>query len=367
MRVTAAVVASRGAEFELRELELVDPGPGQVLVRIKAVGICQSDLSVKDYAFGAVMPIVLGHEGAGIVEKVGEGVSHVAPGDHVVLSYGYCGACVPCSEDAHSYCTNFHALNWGGNLPDGRSPYLDGETPVAGMFFAQSSFSTYALALENNTVKVASDLPLEWLAPLGCGVQTGAGTVLNGLKPPAGKSLAVFGAGSVGLSALMAAAHLGCTPLVAIDLDDGRLALAKELGATHTLRGDAPNLAATLREMVPGGLNYTVDTTGVPAIMRAAIDALAPRGTCALIAMPKPGTEASFMPGPLLSGRSIMGFIEGNADPQVFIPEMIDLHRAGRFPFEKLVTTFDFADINHAVAEMRSGRTIKPVLLMAEG
>lgn len=363
MRITAAVLEARATPFVMRELALAEPGPGQIRVRIHAVGICHTDLSVADHEFGTPLPMVLGHEGAGIVEAVGPEVSSIAPGDRVVLSYAACRACAACDDGSPQYCSQFMALNWSGLLHDGRPPFEADGAPVFGAFFAQSSFATHALALATNAVKVDDRLSFALLAPLGCGMQTGAGTVLNTLRPATGQSLVVFGTGGVGLAALMAARSAGCAPLIAVDLDDGRLALARELGATDTLRGDVPDLAAAIRAIAPDGVDFTIDTTGAPEVIRVASDVLAARGTCALLAVTG-AMEASFVPGAMLGGRSIRGVIEGDADPHAFVPRMIAMHAAGDFPFDRLVKTYPFARINEAVADMRAGRTIKPVLLL---
>jgi aryl-alcohol dehydrogenase len=361
---TAAVLRQRGAPFALEQVALAAPGPGQLLIEIRACGICHTDVGVQNYEQGTPLPHVLGHEGAGIVRAVGDGVEGLAIGDHVVLSYASCGQCKNCTHDAPQYCANFMALNYSGHLPDGAVPMQGPGGDVFGAFFGQSSFATHALAYARNTVKVAKDLDWRVLGPLGCGMQTGSGTVYNSLKPQAGQSLAVMGAGSVGLAALMAAADLGCTPLIAIDKNPERLALARELGATHTLPADGRDLMAALREIVPTGIDFIVDTTGVGPVIRAGLEALASRGQLAMLAVTPPGTEITINPNILLGGRHLRGAVEGDADPRTFIPWLIERYRAGRFPHDKLIATYPFARINDAIADMRAGKVIKPVLLM---
>jgi aryl-alcohol dehydrogenase len=236
--------------------------------------------------------------------------------------------------------------------------------PVFGAFFGQSSFATHAIAYERNTVKVDADLGWDILAPFGCGMQTGAGTVYNSLAPQPGSSLAVFGTGSVGLAALLAAADLGCTPLIAVDRNADRLALAHALGATHSILADGRDLNAAIRAIIPDGLNFIVDTTGVPAVVRSGTEALTARGQMAMLAVTPPGTELTIGSNILLGGRALRGAVEGDADPRSFIPQMIARHRAGRFPHDRMITTYPFSAINEAVADMKAGRVIKPVLLM---
>ena len=364
MQVQAAVISHFGQPFEVKSLELAAPSDDEVLVRLMAVGVCHSDVACQHGAFAPPLPMVLGHEGSGVVERVGANVSHVRPGDHVVLSYASCGACARCGIGEPQYCHEFGLRNFKGWRSNGEPSFKDGDATVWGGFFGQSSFATYALATARNTVRVAPHLPLEILGPLGCGLQTGAGTVLNTLKPTPGSSMVVFGVGTVGMAAMMAGIASDCGTVVAVDVHDGRLALARELGATHSVRGDAPDLLKQLQAIVPAGSNYTVDTSGKPSSIRAAIDILAPRGTCAVLAV-APGTEVTFMPSMLLAGRAILGVTEGDADPQDFIPRMIELFEAGRFPFDRLVKFYTLDQINEAIADMHRGTTIKPILRLS--
>ncbi len=361
---TAAVLRARGAPYALEAVTLAAPGPGQVLVEIRACGICHTDVGVQNYEQGLPLPQVLGHEGAGIVRAIGEGVGNVDIGDHVVLSYASCGHCGNCTDDHPQYCSDFMLLNYAGLLSDGRVPMQAAGGAVYGGFFGQSSFATHAIAYARNTVKIPPDLDFALAAPFGCGMQTGAGTVYNSLAPRAGQSLAVFGTGSVGLAALMAAVDSGCSPVIAVDINQERIDLALQLGASHGILSDPSRLAADLRAILPTGVDFIVDTTGIAAIIRAGTEALASRGQLAVLAVTPPGTEVSINPNLLLGGKSIRGAVEGDADPQVFIPELIERHRAGRFPHDRLITTYPFSAINEAVADMRAGRVIKPVLVM---
>ena len=360
----AAVLHARGAPYQLERVELADPGPGQILVKIAACGICFTDVGVQRYEQGTPLPHVLGHEGAGTVLAVGEGVSHVQPGDRVVLSYASCGACPNCSHDHPQYCANFMALNYGGVLPDGSVPMQAQGQPVYGGFFGQSSFATHAIAYARNTVKLPDDVPFALAAPFGCGLQTGAGTAYNTLDVQPQHSFAVLGAGSVGLASLLAAVDRGCHTIIAVDRVAERLALARRLGATHTLLADGQDLVAGLRAIIATGIDRIVDTTGVSAVIRSGLEALASRGELAMLAVTAPGTEITFNPNTLLGGRALKGAVEGDADPQAFIPWLIGRHRAGRFNHAPLVSEYPFSAINEAVADMASGKAVKPVLIM---
>jgi aryl-alcohol dehydrogenase len=267
MEITAAVVHEKGGAFSSEALELDPPRDDELIVRITATGMCHTDLICRDQWSRVPVPGDRGHSGAGVVEEVGKGITKVQPGDHVVLTFLSCGACLNCQRGRPAYCRSLYELNFGGARPDGsttlRTP--DGQ-PVHGRFFGQSSFGTHALASERNTVKVPDDIPLEILGPLGCGVQTGAGTVLNSLQPGIGDSIAVFGAGAVGLSAVMAARVAACDPLIAVDLKPNRLELATALGASHTVNAAETDPVEAIAELTGGGANYTVDTTGSPAV-----------------------------------------------------------------------------------------------------
>lgn len=365
MKITAAVVNEKSAPFQLEELEIEEPRTDEVLVRIVATGVCHTDLIIREQYYPVPLPVVLGHEGAGIVEKVGASVKKVQPGDHVVLSFFSCGNCANCQQGRPGYCLNFFNANFSGARLDGSIGLKEGNHPVHGHFFGQSSFATYALAAERNVVKVRKDVPLELLGPLGCGVQTGAGSVLNSLRPEAGSSIAVFGAGSVGLSAVMAAKVAGCTTIVSVDVRPQRLALARELGATHTINVAERDAIEEIQKIVAGGVNYALETTGVAKVFRQAVDALAVRGVCGLIGAAPLGTEVSLdMSTMLLFGRTVVGLVEGDSIAEVFIPRLIELYLQGRFPFDKLITFYPFDKIEQASRDSEHGTTLKAVVRM---
>ncbi|MEW6444262.1 MAG: NAD(P)-dependent alcohol dehydrogenase [bacterium] len=350
--IQAAVLRSRGGPLQIESLELEGPRDDEVLVRIVASGICHTDLLFVDDWDEADDPVVLGHEGAGIVERTGRRVKSVGPGDPVVLSYQSCGRCVPCRAGRPADCDRFYEANFGFNRLDGSNALR--RSGVRGHFFGQSSFATHVLATERNLVKVADDLPLELLAPLGCGLQTGAGTVMSSLAVPKGASIVVFGTGAVGLAAVMAARIVGATPIIGVDIVPGRLALARELGAGHAIDNRREDVAARIAQITGSGVDYVVETTGSPEMHRLAIDVLNPHGTVALLT----GESGAALP----QGRRTLGIREGDAVPQRFIPDLIGLYRAGEFPFDRLVKLYDFGDINRAMADARRGDTVKPVL-----
>ncbi|MFJ6080279.1 NAD(P)-dependent alcohol dehydrogenase [Streptomyces sp. NPDC092369] len=360
----AAVVESGGAPFTLTDVELAEPGPHEALVRVVATGVCHTDLGAASGGLPFPLPGVLGHEGAGVVEEVGSAVTAVAPGDHVVLSFTSCGDCRNCQGGHPAYCATWLPLNLiGGRRADGSSTISRDGQPLGGHFFGQSAFAQRALADERSLVRVDPDVPLESIAPLGCGVQTGVGAVWNVLKPRLGDTVVVLGAGAVGLSAVMAAALTPATGIIAVDRVAERLALARELGATHTVDAGAADVVGALAEITGArGVDGIVETTGNVAVLRQGVDALAARGTLVVVGAPPFGTEVALDVNGLLGGKRVVGLTLGDAETQSFIPALVRLVQEGRLPLHRLITTYPFADIDQAVRDMRAGKTIKPVL-----
>jgi aryl-alcohol dehydrogenase len=341
-QIKAAVVREKGGPFKVETLTLEAPRRDEVLVKVVATGLCHTDMVARDKGYPVPHPIVLGHEGAGIVESVGADVVKVAPGDSVVLTFLTCGRCKPCRLGRMAHCEKTFPLSFGGARLDGSTATVDGDGErVHDHFFGQSSFATYALANERNVVKVGSDVPLELLGPLGCGIQTGAGAVMNALNVRPGTSFASFGAGAVGCSAVMAARAVGATTIVAIDIVPSRLEMAKELGATHAINSK--------------------QTDPVEAI-----EALGSLGTCGIVGAEPLGSEVSFdVNNLMLPGKGIRGILEGESIPDIFIPQLIELNVQGRFPFEKLTKFYSLDQINQAAQDSEQGGTIKPIIRLS--
>jgi aryl-alcohol dehydrogenase len=363
--VTAAVVESGGAAFALEDLELGGLQATEVRVRITASGICHTDLLIRDGSFPTPMPVVLGHEGAGVVEEVGASVTRVAPGDRVGLSYASCGCCAACAGGRPFHCGGFFEHNFLATRADGSTALSrDGEA-IHSHFFGQSSFATGAIVPERSVVKLPDDIPFEVVAPFGCGIQTGAGSVINAVRPPAGSSIAIFGAGGVGLAAVMGAVICGCDPIVVVDVRASRLELALELGATHTINAAQVDPVEAINELT-GGVAASLEASGVPGVLRQAVDVLAPDAICGLIGAPPLGTEEHFDVNALLStGKIVRGLVEGHSVIETFIPQLVDFWRKGKLPIERLVRVYDFDQINEAGADALAGEVVKPVLLMS--
>ncbi|MEQ6901128.1 NAD(P)-dependent alcohol dehydrogenase [Nocardioides sp. YIM 152588] len=367
MRTTVALVEKPGGEFTFAEVELEEPRPDEVLVRIVATGLCHTDLTVPTMLPAEMFPTVMGHEGTGVVEAVGAEVSGIEVGDHVVLSFRSCRACGPCRDGDVGYCEQSLLLNYMGMRPDGTTTMSRGEETVFGSFFGQSSLARHALAYADNCVVVDKELDLTRLAPFACGFQTGAGTVLNVIGAGPGDTLAVFGAGAVGLAAIAAAAGAGVETIVAVDPSAERRAAAERYGAVAidpagAGADDVPSVEEQVKAATGGGARYAIDTTAIPAVVLQAQHALRPQGT--LVALGLGAAEYTVDALDLLQGgKTVRSSIEGDADPLVTIPELISLREEGRFDVDGLVTTYPFERLADAVADAHAGKVIKPVLV----
>ncbi|WP_271077263.1 NAD(P)-dependent alcohol dehydrogenase [Aurantiacibacter sp. MUD61] len=359
-----ARIAEAEGKFEIVDQAIADPGPHEVLVEIVAVGVCHTDLAVRDGDLPTNFPVVLGHEGSGRIAKCGSHVTNLSEGDNVVLSYGSCGHCRPCQEGDPAYCNDFEALNFMNKRLGSEDPvFADGPNAA---FFQQSSFATHAIAHERNVVKIEGDTDISLLGPLGCGIQTGAGAVLRTAAPPAGSNLLVCGVGSVGMSAIMAAKVAGCNTIIAIDMNEERLEMAKDLGATHSITvNEETDTAEKVREIVAEGVDFAIECSGNKHAARASWASLAKRGTLVVVGAPPSGTDYAFDANEqILSGRKIVGCVEGDSKVKQFIPELVRMYEQGRFPFDRLVKRYPFDKINEAVADLENGKVFKPILEM---
>lgn len=362
MKIRAAVTNAQGQSFAMEELSLSAPKSNEVLVKVVATGVCHTDAVARDLGISPY-PIVLGHEGAGVIERVGENVTRLASGDHVVMSFAHCGQCEHCLTGRPTVCARFNELNFGGRMEDNTYRLNRGGADVS-TFFGQSSFGTHVVAHERNVVKIDKDVDLSLLGPLGCGIQTGAGTVLNRLKPAFGASIAIYGCGAVGLSAIMAAKIANCPQIFAVDVHESRLQLAKELGATHTLNGKRVDVVKEIKDASNGGTHCAVESTGVPPVVRQCLNALRPLGEAAIVGV-TPEMKIDVHNDLMAEGKSMVGVIEGDSVPRVFIPKLIGFYKAGEFPFDKLVKFYRFDQIEQAFADSANGTTIKPILKLA--
>lgn len=365
MHTNAAVAVEHDGPLRWRRLELDEPRADEVRVHFRASGVCHTDAAIRAGVIPTPLPSVLGHEGAGVVMQVGAGVRDFAVGDHVVTSANSCGRCANCLTGRSAYCAALFAHNFAARRQDGSTSFRSEAGPVGSHFFGQSSFAEFSNVAERSLVKVGPEIDLTLAAPLGCGMQTGAGAVLNELRPGPGATVAVFGTGAVGTAALLASRLTGATTIIAVDVLPGRLDLAADLGATHTVDSTRDDVAGRLAAITKGrGLDFALDTTGIPAVLRTAVDALAVRGTAALVGSSHSGTEARFEIGDSLNkGWTFKTIIQGSSVPQVFIPALVDLWQQGRFPFDRIITHYPAEALDAAFDDAKAGTVIKPVIV----
>ncbi|GAA5919696.1 hypothetical protein JCM1841_005237 [Sporobolomyces salmonicolor] len=370
MKTQAYVLAEKDAPFKLEEVELAEPEVNEVLVKITACGLCHTDLGIQNGGLPSPYPNVAGHEGSGKVLKVGSAVTRVKEGDSVLLSFAHCLDCGPCKIGYPAACEQFGAVNFGRqrNAQIGSKPGIKGAKgeEIFGAFFGQSAFAQHAVVVETSVVKVPSDADLVMLAPLGCGLQTGAGAVLNFLKPPKESSISIIGVGAVGCAALFAAVYLGIKTIVVVDLVDKRLELAKSFGATHTFNAKDPEIVKKIKALTPYnmGTEYSVECTGNKAAIMTAWEALANRGHLVSCGTPGPGNPLPFgIFENLLASKTYTGLTEGASNPPEFLPLLIKLYNEGHFPVDKISKTFAMDKLDDACHAMHTGETIKPIIV----
>ena len=363
MDVTAAVVRGAGQPFTIETVALDEPQPDEVLVRVVAVGICHTDVAVQHGHIPVPLPAVLGHEGAGIVEAVGRDVTTFYPGAHVVMSQALCGHCARCTGGQPAYCEHAAALSLGGRREDGTTPLHDVDGPLSGNFVGQSSFASHAIVKARNVYELDTDLPLDVLAPIGCGVMTGAGAIFNDARPLPGASVVVVGCGTVGLAAIMAAKVAGAEQIVGVDVQPSRLVLASRVGATAVVETD-DDIVARVQEITGGGADVAIEASGVPVAGVTAVSSTHATGHTVVVGAAPFGSLLELDWWTLGAGRHVQGSVIGSSDPAVDIPRLVELWRAGALPLSELVTRFPFVAINDAIAAATSGTAVKPVLLM---
>ncbi len=364
MKIKAALVREKG-KVAIEELELGAPRRGEVLVKLTASGICHTDFTTMNLEVPTALPIVLGHEGVGVVEQVGEGVCTLAPGDHVILSFPSCGHCESCLQGHPYACDDSTALFFSGFYADGDRRISDGKGEKVGALFGQGSFADHCIIAERNAVKVDPEVELKSLCSLACGAQTGAGAVLNKMAPTPGDSLVVFGCGAVGISAIMAGKLAGCSTIIGVDIVPSRLELALECGATDVINGrEVRDISEEVKRLTGGkGASFALEASGVPALVRQMLQSVKKEGQAVLVSFVSGPVEIDttmLFVGPCIS---FAGTVEGASNPPVFIPKLVQYFKEGRFPVDKLATYYAFEDIHRAMEDARSGKAIKPILL----
>ncbi|KAJ6020159.1 hypothetical protein N7499_003451 [Penicillium canescens] len=372
MTTEALVVAELGANPTLETIQIDELRPDEALVEIHTVGLCHTDISCIEGTIPVEFPAVLGHEGSngsggGVLLKAGAHLTHLTAGSKVLLSFNSCGICRECVSSFPSYCQNYSSLNFGGRREDGSQPLsLPLGTKLFSNFFGQSAFSKLAIVNGRTIVQVPQSTDLALFAPLGCGIQTGAGTILNTLDVRPGQSLVVFGVGAVGLACVMAGKLRGADPLIAVDIDPTRLDLAIKLGATHGILASDITLGIVeeIKRLCPGnGVQRAVDCSGVPSVIEQMIKSLGSRGKAATVGAPAPGKSVNIdVFTHIIKGTHYIGSCEGDCVPSEIIPYLIEKHSQGLFPLEELVTVYDGKDFTKAFEDARKGMVVKAVL-----
>lgn len=357
-----AAISYGPGDFVIEDVLFDDIDADEVLVKIKAVGICHTDIASTKSIYPFTYPVVLGHEGAGVIEKVGIYVKGFEVGDHVVLSYAHCNHCQPCESGKPYICEDFYSLNTHGVTHQQKKKIRLTNGVEVSNFFGQSSFAEYALVHKHNLVKVPKNLPLEFLGPLACGIMTGFGTVFEKLQPTKDESIAVFGCGTVGLSAIIASKLADCSTIIAVDVNDSKLEYAKKFGATHVINSSKVDVLEAIRSIEPKGVHYSIESTGIPTVLSQTIDCLRIPGKAALLSAVKYGTKVEIPYKAIQSERTIIGTVMGSVNPKVFITRLIKLFEENKLPLEEMITFYPFEQINKAINDIESGLAIKAVL-----
>lgn len=364
MKITAAVSREKG-KISLETVELAEPKSNEVLVRMVACGICHTDIAVIEQFLPIQFPYIAGHEGVGVIERTGPGVTEFVAGDRVAMSFPSCGKCDNCKDSRPWACESNFECFFGGNYRDGAKRMKGGDGGDIGVMFGQGSFATYVIADQSNTVKidVDNDETLSRLCSLGCGVQTGAGAVLNRMKPRPGSSIAVFGCGNVGLSGVMAAKIAGCSTIITVDIRNNREADILS-GATHVINARSEDAAARILEITGGkGVNYALESSGVPDVVSTMLDCMARNGVCVLVSVTGPAEVPIVLERQIMNPSvTITGAVEGCSNPKVFIPELVRFYKEGRLPIDNLSRFYDFKDIEKALDDYHKGIVVKPIL-----
>ncbi len=364
MQTQAAVLYAPNTPFVIETLDLAPPQAGEVQVRVAAAGVCHSDWHLMTGATKHVLPVVPGHEGAGVVEAVGAGVTRLKPGDHVALSWApNCGNCFYCLHDRPSLCETYVGPLWAGTMLDGTTRLSKNGQPVY-HFSGLACFADRIVVPEICCVVMPDDVPFAVLALIGCAVTTGVGAVLNTAHVHAGTSVAIYGAGGVGLSILMGARLAGASRLIVVERVESKLAMAREFGATDSLLA-GPDTAAAIRALTGGrGADYVFEAIGVPSVQEECLDAVRPGGTVILAGITAMGSGTNF-PGAILTRqeKTVTGCYYGTANPARDFPLLADLYGQGRLDLDRLITkTYPLTAINAAYADMLAGTVARGVI-----
>lgn len=366
MKIQAALLFGPQMPFVVEEVDLQEPQEGEVLVRLAASGVCHSDYHLVSGATHHPMPLIPGHEGAGVVEATGRNVHHLQPGDHVVLNWApACGRCFYCQRGKPNLCQTFVGPIWAGTMLDGTTR-LTWKDRTVYHFSGLSTFAQYAVVPQESCVPIRPDVPLAVAALVGCAVATGVGAVMYTAAVRPGESVVVYGCGGVGLNILQAAALAGATPIIAVDTNSAKMELARQFGATHTLLS-GPDTLTAIRDLTAGrGTDHAFEAVGLAAIQEAAFTAIRPGGTLTLVGLSAMGSDTN-LPGAIIARQEkvIKGSYYGTVDPNRDFPLLLDLYTAGKLKLDELVTRqYPLEQINEAYQAMLGGGVARGVVVL---
>ena len=367
MKMKAAILQELNTPLKIEQVELDDPKDREVLVKLVATAVCHTDIHCIKGDLATPPPVVLGHEGAGIVEKVGKDVTSVGPGDKVVLTVApYCGKCPACMMGVPTSCEDYPTTTMMmGSMTDGTKRLKRKNGEELSHFMAQSSFAEYAIVHESAAVKVREDVPLDVVCLLGCGVSTGIGAVINKARVKAGSSVAVFGCGGVGLATIMAAKLVGARQIIAVDMLDKKLEFARELGATDLVNGSKDDPVAKIAELAAGGVDYAFEAIGNTTAMTQAFHSVyaRPGGMAVVLGLAPIGTTFSIEAWRFMREVTVTGCTVGSIRPQIDIPHYIDLYMAGKLPLDKMISAhYPLGQINKAIKDTIEGKIMRGVI-----
>ncbi len=361
--IKAAVLYEPNTPLKIEKVTLDEPQNNEVLVKIVATGLCHSDLHFMKGEMPVPMPVVPGHEGSGIVEKVGPGVTLLQPGDHVVMMVSFsCGKCRYCVAGKPTLCVENLPIMSTATLPGGAKRLHKGKDELHHMF-GLASYAEYTVVHERSCVKVQEDAPLDVVCLLGCGTSTGIGAAINTTGLKAGESIAIYGCGGVGLSAVMGAKLAGAGKIIAIDTLENKLAMAKKLGADYLVNASQDDPVAKVMELTGGGVDYALECIGNVNVMNQAFTSIRYGGKLIVVGMAPLGTALGIATYEFLLGKGVTGTVQGDINPQIDVPRYIDLFMAGKLPIDKLITrTYVLDEINEAFEALEKGQVIRSVI-----
>jgi S-(hydroxymethyl)glutathione dehydrogenase/alcohol dehydrogenase len=365
MKIRAAVVREQN-QFAIETVSLDPPKATEVLIRMRAAGVCHSDLHNMRGNLRTKPPFVLGHEGAGIVEAVGSAVTHVKPGDHVLVKWLPAdGTCPACREGHANLCERLAATTFRGWLPDGTSRLTSQDGQVLRHLLSAATMAEYAVVDQASAIPIPEGIPFEVAAIIGCAVMTGIGAVVKTARVSAGSSAAVIGCGGVGLSAIVGCRLAGCHPIVAVDVMDSKLDFAKRFGATHTVNASGIDVAEALRSLTPPGPEYVFDMVGSPSTVQQAVLAVKPAGSVVVAGLHAAKGDVPVPAGALVfQDKRVLGSFAGSMQPQVDLPRLVEMYLSGRLPLDAFISQrYDLTELGTAFADMESGTIVRGVIV----